>query len=170
MISNERIQASDLTVQELLRAYQTLNALPQDRSLTEQKMQLRSLLIRATTGSTQQRYLDDFSRLTLFDMVDFSSDRLTLQSLNGALQDYIRSGANTNALRTILLSLPENRLEGFNDATAIFNRASIALYQAMSSPSAERIKNFDINSLTELSDRVDTLKTGALQWLFSWFR
>lgn len=137
-----------------LNLYQNINNIPNNSWTIQLKANLRDEIINSSNDKDRPRYINDFLRLNLFDYIDSINNNFS--DSQNVLKNYINTYAQKNLdkqyLRSVLKSIPEDKLKQIND-----------IFENINSPVKNIINELQNPELKEKADEdVNTLKKKAL--------
>lgn len=118
----------------LLDLYQNLNYLPNSAKNLELKNSLREEIINSSSWVNKQNFINDFTRLNLFDYFDAVKNKQTEASdkIKSNIEKYIKQDKNSQAIKKIINSFDKKKIEEINNKFSGINSATKNLIDNLS--------------------------------------
>ena len=118
----------------LIDLYQNLNYLPNSWKNLELKNSLREEIINSATWINKQNFIDDFTRLNLFDYFDAVKNNQIIVSnkIKSNIEKYLKKDKNSQVIKKILNSFDKKKIEEINNKFSWINTATKNLINNLS--------------------------------------
>lgn len=118
----------------LINLYQNLNFIPNSGKNLELKNSLREEIINSATWINKQNFIDDFTRLSLFDYFDAVKNKETEASgkIKSNIEKYLNEDKNKQAINKIINSFDKEKVEEINNKFSGINSATKNLIDNLS--------------------------------------
>lgn len=118
----------------LLDLYQNLNYLPNSAKNLELKNSLREEIINSSSWVNKQNFINDFTRLNLFDYFDAVKNKQTEASdkIKSNIEKYLKQDKNSQAIKKIINSFDKKKVEEINNKFSGINSSTKNLIDNLS--------------------------------------